>query len=1051
MNKIPMLLCRCASLLLLPAGMLSGRDAATGAPPSIEQTAQDYFGSDRARKTLHGFPSRGTRTDSSIPAKSPAETVATFKLMDGLTAEVVLHEPIVRQPVFLNFDERGRMWVVQFLQYPYPAGVKVVDFDDQFHAVYDKVPPPPPKHDRGADKITIHEDRDGDGVFETHKVFLDGLNMVTAVERGRGGVWVLNPPYLVFWPDRDNDDIPDGDPTIHLAGFGLEDTHSAANSLCWGPDGWLYGAQGSGVSSTIKRPGLNDAPGLYFKGQVIWRYHPDTRAFELFAEGGGNTFGLEFDAAGRAWSGINGGNHRGFHFVQGGFYSKNFGEHGFFTNPHTFGYFSAMPHDRESPRFSHTFIIYEGGALGPRFDGKLIAPVPLHNHVMLSELVSAGSSYTTRDVDTFLGSNDQWFRPVDLKTGPDGAVYIADWYDTRLTHMDPRDTWDRTHGRIYRIARRLNEKKAHVPDFTKLSNEELLDRLSHTNKWFRQTALRVLWDRHDETVVKRAHAKCAAESPHALDALWAVHASGGFNAGLAEELLSHPNALVRAWSVRLIGEIWGISRGGLGATSSPALPQSLARALQTFSRGEMNAQVRSQLASTAKRLNGDIALELIFNLAEHGESAGDPHIPLLLWWALEAHAVSHRSAILGHFKSKGPWSRPLLREHILPRLARLYATLPTAENQQALAALLRSAPDAAARNAVIKGINEAFKGRAADQLISSLEEALDQRQTTGTGAPAPEQLALAVRRKDARALREALAFIATENVPVRDRVAVIEALGESQQQTAVPALLESLARSREQAVRQAALRVLGSFESDDIAEEILARWSHLDLPLKRSALALLSSRKSWALRFVRAAGASGTISKADVPDEVVLRLRLFGDKELSELCDRYFGKPSSASTAEKQKRIESVTTLVRTSPKGNARSGKNIFSTRCAACHTLFGEGANTAPDLTGAERTNLPSMLLGIIDPSVAIREGFTLFELQTKDGRNLVGFITDREASRITLRDLSGQLVTVSAGQVAKERAIPTSIMPEGLLDTLTDSEVVDLLTYLMSPAAI
>ena len=163
-----------------------------------------------------------------------------------------------------------------------------------------------------------------------------------------------------------------------------------------------------------------------------------------------------------------------------------------------------------------------------------------------------------------------------------------------------------------------------------------------------------------------------------------------------------------------------------------------------------------------------------------------------------------------------------------------------------------------------------------------------------------------------------------------------------------------------------------------------------------------------------------------------------------------FGKPRGINGREtKAHRV--CRSAGATAAKGDARSGKNIFMMRCASCHTLFGEGANTAPDLTGAERTNLESMLLSIVDPSVAIREGFTLFELQTKDGRNLVGFITEREANRLTLRDLSGQLTTVSADQVAKERPIPTSIMPEGLLDTLSDREIVDFFTYLMSPTRI
>src|SRR6516225_12176784 len=203
---------------------------------------------------------------------SPAESLKRFKIPADLEIEQVLAEPIVRQPVFVNFDERGRMWVVQYLQYPNPAGLKIQSRDIYWRIVYDKVPPPPPKHFRGKDKITIHEDSDGDGVYDRHKTFVDGLNIATAVALGRGGVWVLNPPYLLFYPDANRDDVPDGDPVVHLSGFGLEDTHSVVNSLRWGPDGWLYAAQGSTVTGHLSRPGLVEGKEpMHAMGQLIWR------------------------------------------------------------------------------------------------------------------------------------------------------------------------------------------------------------------------------------------------------------------------------------------------------------------------------------------------------------------------------------------------------------------------------------------------------------------------------------------------------------------------------------------------------------------------------------------------------------------------------------------------------------------------------------------------------------------------------------------------------------------------------------------------------------
>ncbi len=386
---------------------------------------------------------------------SPRAALASFQTPGDLKLDLVLSEPIVRQPVSISFDERGRLWVVQYLQYPVPAGLKMVSHDGVWRAVYDKVPPPPPRHFPGKDKITIHEDTNGDGVFDHHKTFLDGLNIVTAVARGRGGVWVLNPPYLLFYPDRNHDDLPDGDPEVHLQGFGLEDTHSCVNSLCWGPDGWLYAAQGSTVTGHVVRPGLDAGKEPHHSmGQLIWRYHPESRRYEVFAEGGGNAFGVEIDSKGRIYSGHNGGDTRGFHYVQGAYYQKGFNKHGPLSNPYAFGYFPAMKHNRV-PRFTHTFVIYEADALPQPYRGLLFGVAPLLNHVVTSRVLLDGSSFQTQDVGLAISSGDPWFRPVDIKLGPDGALFIADWYDRQVNHYRNHEgQLDSGNGRIYRLRAR---------------------------------------------------------------------------------------------------------------------------------------------------------------------------------------------------------------------------------------------------------------------------------------------------------------------------------------------------------------------------------------------------------------------------------------------------------------------------------------------------------------------------------------------------------------------------------------------------------------------
>ena len=204
-------------------------------------------------------------------------------LARGLQVRLFAGEPMVRQPILVKCDDRGRLWTIQYLQYPNPAGLKRVKVDRWSRTVYDRVPEPPPKGPRGADRITILEDTDGDGRADRARDFVDGLNLATGLAFGHGGVFVLQVPYLLFYPDGNRDDVPDGPPRVLLKGFGMEDAQSLANHLTWGPDGWLYGVNGSTTTCRIR--------GIEFQ-QGCWRYHPPTDRFELFCEGGGNLFGL---------------------------------------------------------------------------------------------------------------------------------------------------------------------------------------------------------------------------------------------------------------------------------------------------------------------------------------------------------------------------------------------------------------------------------------------------------------------------------------------------------------------------------------------------------------------------------------------------------------------------------------------------------------------------------------------------------------------------------------------------------------------------------------
>ena len=449
----------------------------------------------------------------------------TFAVAEDLVFEQVLAEPDVEKPVFLNFDERGRMWVVEYRQYPEPAGLKVLSHDTYWRSHLRQgacLPPPsmPGQGPRPDHHPREHERRRRLRQAHGFRRWAEHLHRRRA--RARWRVGASNPPlspFLSRMPRTMATSKPDGDPVVHLAGFGIEDTHSVANSLRWGPDGWLYGAHGSTVTAKIVRPGLDKEPIVadHAKVEAIWRYQPETHRFEVFCEGGGNTFGVEIDAKGRIFSGHNGGDTRGFHYMQGAYLRKGFDKHGPLSNPYTFGYFDAMEHEKVQ-RFTHTFLIYEGGALGASHSGHLFGPEPLQNQVVETLVTPVGSTFKTHDLQRPVTSADPWFRPVDIKAGPDGAIYLCDWYVPQLAHnrtySDLQEgPLDLSRGRIYRL-RAKDAKPQPAVDFGKPGYcTQLVQDLRSDNKWVRQTVQRLLADRHDASIVLST---CASSSTRTM-------------------------------------------------------------------------------------------------------------------------------------------------------------------------------------------------------------------------------------------------------------------------------------------------------------------------------------------------------------------------------------------------------------------------------------------------------------------------------------------------------------------------------------------------------
>lgn len=952
----------------------------------------------------------------------PADAAKTFKTPNDLAFDQVLAEPTVRQPVSLSFDERGRLWVVQYIQYPHPAGLKVLSRDMFWRVVYDKVPPPPPNHFPGKDIVSIHEDTQGNGVFDKHTVFLEGLNIVTSVTRGRGGVWVLNPPYLLFYPTKDNADRPTGDPVVHLQGFGLEDTHSCANSLRWGPDGWLYGAHGSTVSANITRPG-DTAPITRMVGQHIWRYHPEKKRFEIFAEGGGNAFGVEIDSAGRIYSGHNGGDTRGFHYVQGGAYRKGFEKHGVLANPYSFGFFEAMKANK-SQRFSHTYAINEAPGLPAQYRGRMFAVEPLQGRVMMSEIKTDRSSFQTLDLEPVVSSTDSWFRPVDIKPAPDGSLFVADFYEAKIAHLGHNDgVIDRDTGRVYRL--RAADAKAYKPmDLGKKTSAALVELLRSDNRWVRQTANRLLGDRKDPSVFAALRKMIDTERGQtALEALWALHIGGGFDDNIESALVTHPEPAVRAWTVRLLADDFHLG---------PA-----AAKVAELTRTEPSVHVRSQWAASARRLPAAESLSIVRGLLQGDEDAGDIHVPLLLWWAVETHCEKNRDAVLDLLRESPIWRARIVEETLLPRLVKRFAMAGAQKDLRTCVELFRLAPEKKHGLILLKGFEEAFKGRSAVGLPAEL---IAEVAKLGGGS-----VAFGVRQGSDAALAKALATIASPKAPIPDRVELVEIVGEAHRPGCVPGLLKLLAPLEPEPLRRAALGALSSYKDDEIGAAVVKLLPQMTGDLRDTAESLLTSRRVWSGQLLAAVD-SGQVEPKSLPTATLRKLLLHKDDSIAALVKKHWGDVKGATTAQMQKEIERFTAVVG-SGNGSPYVGKKLFTARCATCHILHATGGNVGPDLTPFKRDDAAHLLLHVINPSAEIREGYENQIVATGDGRTLTGIVVEKDASVVVLRTADGQRVVLPMDDIDDMRVSPISLMPEGLLQGLSDQEVRDLFAYLRS----
>lgn len=545
---------------------------------------------------------------------SGQEAARVMDLPEGFTITLAASEPEIVKPIAFTLDWRGRLWVVESHIYPVRA-----------------------PEGRGKDRIYIFEDTDGDGRLDSKKLFIDTLNLVSGIEVGMGGVWVGAAPYLLFIPIDEKTDRPSGPAEVVLDGWGYQDTHETLNNLHWGPDGWLYGTHGVFTKSLVGRPGAPDAERVKVDAGV-WRVHPVTKKFELFAEGTSNPWGIDFNDYGHAFITACVLPHL-YHVIQGARYIRQAGNH---IVPYTYDDIKTIadhvhwtgdrgPHlgnfRSASKGGGHAHVgamIYLGGDSWPAEYRNDIFMNNIHgSRVNVDHLARKGSGYTGLHGKDFLLTNDAWSQWLNLRYGPTGSVYAIDWYDKNQCHSPNPDVHDKTLGRIFTI-KNQNDKWARV-DLSKATDMELVNYQLHKNDWYVRQARLILQYRGGNPQVHEALKQILRENPditRKLRALWALHVTRGISESELIELLKNDNEYLRSWAIQLLSEDQ--------SPSDNTLQQFIGLA-----RSDTSALVRLYLASAMQRTPPAKRWDIVDALYQHSEDKNDHNQPLMIWYAFE--------------------------------------------------------------------------------------------------------------------------------------------------------------------------------------------------------------------------------------------------------------------------------------------------------------------------------------------------------------------------------------------------------------------------------
>jgi putative membrane-bound dehydrogenase-like protein len=977
-----------------------------------------------------------------VRPNTPREQQATFRLPKGFRVELVASEPQVIDPVAVAFDEDGRLFVAEMRGYP-NDGVGTGKIS--------------------TGRIKLLEDKDGDGFYEKSTVYADGLRFPTSVMPWKGGLLVTIAPDIVYFEDSKGKGKADRRRTLYT-GFDLANIQQLVNSLQWGLDNWVYGCAG-GAGGTIRTTEEAKMEPVTLRGRGI-RFHPDIPG-SLEATSGGGQFGLAADDWQNWLTATNSQHLR--HIVLPDHYlrrnpslpvsqvtldipdhnaackvfrispfepwrvertrRRKKGEGGF--DPRNFPTTELVPGGFITSACSP--VVYNGGLFPQAFRGNTFVCDPANNLVHRDILEPRGTTFTAKrghaDCE-FLASTDTWFRPVNLTIGPDGALYVVDFYreviETPLSLPDDikkkLNLQSRGRGRIWRIVptsfsrdakRRTPPRK---PALSKARPEELVKHLDHDNIWWRLTAQRLLVERQDRTAVKPLQklAREAKSGPGRAHALWTLHGLKVLDEALIERACKDPEAGVREQAIRLAeGRLASSKKLRTAVAALADDPSPRVRFQLAFSLGETNApEALAALAKVALRdaadpwtqtavlsSTGKTAPELLRALAEHRDMVRNPsglHLQFLT--RLAALVASHG------------------------RDADLARTLDLLGDGKSRAAVWQVA--------ILEGLGQGlqFSRRPLAQLWENPPPTL--KKAVAKALPFFTRAAKTARN---------------EKRPVAERIAAARLLGYGPYATAAPALQRLLTPRNPGELQLAAVRALSLHNQPRVADLLLASWAGFSPGLRREVLEALFARTE-RLKVLLTAVEKKEVLAAQLEPFRVKQLRKHANAELRKRAQKLL---AGQIAPDRQKVVLAYQSALRL--KADAAHGKMVFKKNCSTCHRLENVGVEVGPDLLSALRNKTKeTLLVDILDPSREVDPRYINYLVTTKAGRSFTGMIAAETASSVTLRRAEKAEDTILRSEIDEIQATATSLMPEELEKQLSKQDVADVIAYLQAVAA-